>query len=73
MRYVDRDPVTKEVVSTFACEQYPKQEVLPDDHADIATFNAKRAAIQAASLDRMRVLRELVDAKIASDTANKAV
>ena len=45
MRFVQRDPVTKEVIGHFANEQTYAKEVLPDDHPDIQAFKDRRAAL----------------------------
>jgi hypothetical protein len=61
MRHVERNSAGK-IVATFACEQFPGQELLEDAHPDIVEFSrppaptvAKRPAIMRA-LDKAGLL-----------------
>lgn len=73
MRYVDRDPNTGEVIAHFACDQRPgakpPMEQLEDEHPDLLAFVARREAIVTKTRERIRILNELVDAKIAESKA----
>ena len=54
-RYVTRNPDGK-IVSTFATEQFPEQEILEDDHADIVAFNSPRLPLVAKRAALIRTL-----------------
>lgn len=60
MRYVQRDPATKEVIAHFANPQSYAQEELSDDHPDILAFKARMEASRAPLSSTERIDREML-------------
>lgn len=51
-RYIQRNPATGEVLGHFAHPHPYAQEQVPEDHADIRAWNAKRRAEKTANMER---------------------